>query len=135
MSLTQHPHFLVTAASGQELSLDPGTMPKQVRENFLFLQIPVVEVTQMEFQVPWVVLQGVASYRTSRSLLQQNLGRNNSDRTMPHPHLGWQALDFLAPLIPLEFWVELVKVVLVAKEVELFCRRIKQRLFQLVLLT
>jgi len=75
----------------------------------------------MEFQVPWVVLEGVAYYRTSRSLLQQNLGRNNSDRTMPHPHLGYQALGFLATLIPLVVWVELAWIVLVAKEVELFC--------------
>lgn len=47
-SLTQHSHLLVTAAFGQQLSPDPETMPKQVQENFLFLRIPVVEVTQME---------------------------------------------------------------------------------------
>ena len=80
----------------------------------------------MEFQVPWVVLKGVASCKTRRSLLQQNSSSNNLDRIMPHPHLGWRGLDFLVTLIPLAFWVELVWIVSVAKEVELFHTRIKQ---------
>lgn len=82
----------------------------------------------MEFHVPWVVLKGVASCKTCRSLHQQNSSSNNLDRIMPHPHLGWQVLDFLVSLIPLAFWVELVWTVLVAKEVELFHTRIEQNI-------